>query len=162
MSVTLTYASTATVAEVLTTNTDSTTAANRTVTHTEFNESGTYTGATAVPVTTCAFFVKALAAGTATVDLTALTGTNGAAVDGSGLKLQYIRVKNLGANVLALKFGAANPYNLAGATWTITLSQNQIFEYWGNDATPDIAVGAKNIDMAGTLVQTSEWTIVMG
>lgn len=162
MSVSLTRADTLTVAETLETNVGSMTAANRVLTHTEFNESETLTGATTPPVTKCAHFIQALAGGAATVDLRTLTGSNGATVDGNGLKVQCLRVKNLGANTLSLTFGAATPYNLSGADWKVTLSQNQIFTYYGNDSTPDIAAGAKHIDLAGTLVETSEWTVIMG
>jgi len=163
MSVSVLYASTITVTETLETNIDSMAmGAARQVVHAAFNESGTLNAASDPPATKVAEFVQALTDGAATVDLTALTGTNGASVDGSGLKVQLIRVKNLGDNTLTLTVGADNGYNLAGAGFSHALESGQIFEMHGNDATPDIAGADCEIDLAGTTTQTSEWTIVMG
>jgi len=83
-------------------------------------------------------------------------------VDGTGLKVQLFKIKNKGANNLTVKFGASNPYNLLGASWTMILAQNQEITMYGNDATPDISSSAKNIDLSGTTTQTSEVVIVMG
>ena len=163
MSVTVNHSVIINVAEILESNTESMTAANRTVTHSNFNHAtAVLTSATTPPVTKVAAWKQALAAGAATVDLTALTGTNGASVDGTGLKVQILKVKNLGANSLTLTFGAANPYNLLGAAFVIVLLTGQEITVYGNDATPDIAAGAKDIDLAGTLIETSEWIVVMG
>jgi len=162
MSVTATISSVCTIAETLANNTDSAPAATRVVTHSSFNESASLSAGTTPPATTCACFVKALAAGGATVDLTGLTGTNGVSVNGTGLKVQYLRVKNLGANTLTVDCGDANGYDLAGATFSFTLAQDQWFEIYGNDATPDIGAVDCEIDLVGTTTQTSEWTIVMG
>ena len=162
MGVTLTYASTATITETLDANTESASDENRKIIHSAFNESGILSAASTPPVTKAACFVQALTAGTATIDLTALTGTNGASVDGTTLKVQYFRMKNLGANPMSITFGGSDPYNLAGADFKMTLEQNQNFEHFGNNATPDIAAGAKNLDLAGTTTQTCEITIVMG
>ena len=162
MSVSAAIESKCTVTEVLTGNTDSVPAGTRVVTHTAFNETAALTSATSPPITMTANFVQALAVGVATIDLTSLTGTNGASVDGTGLKVQHFRMKNLGANTMGITFGAANPYNLAGATFQIDLEQNQWWDFYGNDATPDIAGGAKDMDLAGTTTQTCEISILMG
>ena len=162
MSVSLTYASNVTVSEVLTGNTDSLTEAKRTVTHDQFNTAASLSSTSTPPVTKVANFVQALSGGTATIDLTSLTGTNGASVDGSGLKVQAFKMKNLGANTMSITFGAANPYNLAGADFKVNLLTNQEWTFYGNDATPDVAGGAKDMDLAGTTTQTCEISIVMG
>ncbi|GAG24487.1 unnamed protein product, partial [marine sediment metagenome] len=78
------------------------------------------------------------------------------------LKVQYLRVKNLGANVLTITVGAGNGYDLAGAAMSVALTQDQWWTFYGNDATPDIAGADCEIDLLGTGVQTSEWTIIMG
>lgn len=162
MSVSLAYDFKATVTEVVTGNTDAYSSSNRTVISDQFNESGTLTSATTPPVTKSAKFVKALAVGAGTIDLTSLTGANGASVDGTGLKVQLFRMKNLGANPMTITFGAATPYALAGATFVVILAQNQVWQFYGNDATPDIAAGAKHMDLSGTASQTCEVSIVMG
>jgi len=151
-----------TVQETLETNPYSAAAAGRIVTHSLFNSSKILTAATTPPVTKVAAFKQALSAGAATIDLTALTGTNGAIVDGTGLKVQVLKVKNTGVAPLTITPGAVSGYNLLGAGMSLILAQNQELEIFGNDATPDIAAGAKNLDLAGTLAQESEWIIVMG
>ncbi len=162
MSVSLTYASNITVAEVLAGNTDSALAASRTVNHNQFNTSLSLTGVTPQPVSKSAFFVQALAAGVATIDLTSLTGANGASVDGTGLKVQAIKIKNLGANTMSIAPGAVNGYDGFGSDFKITLSQNQEALLNGNDATPDIGATDLSLDLAGTGTQTAEISIVMG
>lgn len=162
MSVTVNGINKISVIETLETNTDSSSTANSIITHSEFDETYTLNNGTTPPVTKSAFFVQALSGDTATVDLMSLTGVNGATVVGDGLKVQFLRVKNLGAATLSLTFGALTPYELSGADWKQTLQQGQIFTYYGNDATPDIGGGAKHIDLSGTGVETSEWTVVMG
>lgn len=162
MSVSVAYGLTATIEETLPTNTDSAADASRKVTHSSFNESGTLTAASSPPATVQASFVKAMSGGAATIDLTALTGTNGATVDGTGLRVQVIRVKNLGANVLNVAIGASNGWDGMGSAFSVDLAQNGVFEAFLNDAGSNISSTIKTIDLAGTTTQTSEWTIVMG
>jgi hypothetical protein len=162
MSVSVSYGATVTVQEVLEANPNSASAAQRTVTHSLFNSTKSLNGSSTPPVTKVAAFKAALSAGAKTLDLTALIGTNGVAVDGTGLKVQVLKVKNLGANTLAITPGASNGYGLLGSDMKIVLAQNQEALIFGNDLTPDVASGAKNLDLAGTLVQESEWIIILG
>ncbi len=163
MAVTVTYAAVCTIAETLPTNTGSAAAATRVVTHSEYNESATLTSVTTPPVTLQASFLATLSSGTLSIDLRALTGTNGASVDGNGLKVQVVRVKNLGANTLTIKSGASN-----GHTGFFTATTGQIIPAGGhiqiytNDSGDDIDATHKTWDLTGTGAQTSEWTIVMG
>jgi hypothetical protein len=162
MSVTVTYESRATVKEVLETNTGSSATAGRTVTHDQFNSAKVLNGTSTPPCTKVAAFTQALTAGAATIDLTALVGANGVAVDGTGLKLQVLRVKNLGANDLTITPGVSSGYAFAGAASKIILGANDEALLLANDTRPDVAAGVKNIDLAGTLVQTSQWTVILG
>jgi len=165
MSVTLTYAATGTVAEVIANNDISfSNTANKTVTHSALNQSGTLTSATTPPVTKVAIFNQALTGGAATIDLTALTGTNGAATTMYGLKVQYIfvKAKSTNANAITLTEGASDGYALMGNGWTVTLAANQWFTFYGNDATPDVDSGAKTIDLSGTGSQSVDIEIVAG
>jgi len=161
--VSVTYASTITIAETLPNNTGSAADASRIVTHNQYNESGTYTAATTPPVTLQASFLQALSAGAATIDLRALTGTNGASVDGNGLKVQMVRVKNLGANALTVKSGASNGHTgfFTATTGTI-IPPGAHMQLFTNDNGDDIDATHKTWDLTGTGAQTSEWTIVMG
>lgn len=151
-----------TVTEVLETNTDSASAANRTVTHSLFNIAKSLNGSSTPAVSKPASFVQALAAGVATVDLTALTGTNGAEVDGTGLKVQTIRVTNLGANALTIQPGASNGYNAFGATSKVVIPPGGTVMLYAPEGTPDVGPTAKTLDLTGTGAQTSQFTIVMG
>lgn len=161
-SVTVTYAATCTVAETLATNTGSAPASTRVVTHTEYNEAASLTASTTPPVTTVAEFLLTLSGGAATVDLRALTGTNGASIDGNGLKVQVLRVKNLGANIMTIVPGASNGIDLLGASSSLTIPAGGHAMIYFNDASPDISGTDKTLDVTGTTTQTSEWTIVMG
>jgi len=162
MSVSVSYASQITIAETLAANTGSASDANRLVTHSEYNESGTYNANSTPPVTTQASFLATLSSGSLTIDLRALTGTNGASIDGNGLKPQMIRIKNLGANTLTIKKGASNGHNAFTATDGFVVQPGGHVQIFTNDNTDDIDGTHKTWDLSGTGAQTSEWTIVMG
>ena len=157
----LTYAATLRAVETLTGNTDGIVASSRQVTWSAFDESASYTAATAPPVTKVAAKLAALTAGALTVDLTALAGwgANGTTVDGTGLKVQFLRVKNLGANTMTFATGASNGYNFGGP---VPVHPGGMVLIAGNDALPDVAAGAKNIDVTGTGAQTAEVTLILG
>jgi hypothetical protein len=164
MSVQLTYQATVTGRETLETNVPAAAAAKRLVTHDQYNSSAALSSTTTPPVTKCAYFEKALVAGAGAIDLTALVGTNGATVDGTGLKVQVFKVqaKATNANPITLSEGASNGYELLGNAWTMVLQPGQEVMVYGNDATPDVAAGAKTIDLAGTGTQALEVSIVLG
>jgi len=163
MSVTVTYAATCTIAETLATNTGSAPAAMRVVTHTDYNETATLNSGTTPPATTCASFLATLSSGSLTIDLRTLNGTNGAIIDGNGLKVQVVRVKNLGANPLTIKSGASTGHTgfFTATTGTI-VPAGAILMLFTNDNGDDIDATHKFWDLTGTGAQTSEWTIVMG
>lgn len=162
MSVAVTYAATCTVAETLANNTGSAPAGTRLVTHTEYNETATLNSGTTPPATICAHFLLTLSSGAATVNLAALTGTNGATTDLTGLKVQVLRVKNLGANNMVIVPGASNGIDLLGASSSITIYPGAHAMFYLNDSAPDVASGDRTLDVTGTGSQTSEWTIVAG
>jgi hypothetical protein len=135
-------------------------ASNPLVNHNNYNESAVLNSSSTPPATKAAYFLLTLTAGAATINLAALTGANDATVDGTGLRVQLIRIKNLGANSMAFSEGASN--GIALACGTITVPAGGITQILLNDASPDIASGDRTIDVAGTLVQTAEITIIMG
>ena len=134
------------------------------ITHGTWDFSHALGAATTPPLSKHAAFQQALDGGAATIELTALPGFNSATVDGSGLKVQAFKARNpsTNANSIALTFGAANPYLLAGVAWKVILEPGMEVLIYGNDKTPDIAAGAKNIDLAGTGVQALDVEILMG
>lgn len=161
-SVAVTYEAKVTVVETLPNNTGSAPDNTRKITHTNYNESATLNSTSTPPATLNAQWLQALTAGAATVNLTALTGTNGATIDGTGLKPQIIRIKNLGANTLTIKKGAANGHNAFTATDGFVVQPGGHVQIFTNDNTDDVDATHKNWDLSGTAAQTSEWTIVLG
>jgi hypothetical protein len=163
MSLTVTYAATCSVAETLASNTGSAPASTRLVTHTDYNESASLNSGTTPPVTTCAHFLATLSSGTLSVDLRALTGTNGAEIDGNGLKVQVLRIKNLGANSLTVSEGASNGHtSFFPTTPGLIIPAGGHVMLFSNDNGDDISATNKTFDLAGTSAQTSEWTVIMG
>lgn len=161
MSVNVTVAATLTISEVLAANTGSAPAASRTVTHTSYNIAETATAATTPPVTNQASFLLTLSGGAATIDLRALTGTNGASIDANGLKPQYVRIKNLGANVMTISEGASNGHDLFTADGT-KIYPGGFIMFGCADSASDVSGTDKTWDVAGTGSQTAEVTIIVG
>jgi hypothetical protein len=117
---------------------------------------------TTVPVTKIVSGIQTLSSGTLTIDLTALTGANGS-VDATGLKLQSLFIKNLGAATLEVDVGSSNGYNLgnnAANEFHLAAGCSAMFFY--ADTCPDVGSGAKNIDLVGTSAQTSQWVMIFG
>ena len=162
MSVTLSYSSKISVSETLETNVPA--ATDKGVTHTGYDTTATLNATSTPAATKFAAFEKALSTGTATIDLTALVGTNGAAVDGSGLRVQAIKFRNksTNANVLTLAKGSANGYDGLGASFSITLPPGG--EVLVRTKAGGAVIGGtnKNLDLAGTGAQVAEIAIVMG
>lgn len=164
MSVSVTYKSIVTTEETIDTNTPAVSARFNAITHDGYNSTKVMNASSTPPATKAAYFSKALVAGAATIDLTALTGTNGVTVVGTGLKVQVARFKNpsTNANSIVVTVGASNGYNLAGSDFKVTLAPGQEQTFYGNDATPDVGSGAKNIDISGTGTQALQVSIVLG
>jgi len=164
MSVEVTLKSLATVVETPETNMPAVSDADKTVTHDGFNTSKTLNASSTPAVHKVACFEQALTAGSATIDLTALTGTNGATVDGTGQKVQVFKAKApaTNANPITIGEGAANGYELAGNAWKMILQPGQEFLFYGDGDTPAIGAAAKDIDLAGTGAQKLEIEIVTG
>jgi hypothetical protein len=134
-------------------------AADATVVHSGYDETAILDADSTPPFTKVSYFLVTLVAGVYTIDLTALTGANGA-VDGTGLKVQAIRVKNLGDNAMTFAAGASNGINIG--VGTITVPADGIAMFYCPEAGQDIAAGDRTIDVAGTLVETAEVSIWMG
>lgn len=132
------------------------------VTHDAYGLNTTIKSDTAVPATKVSASVVALSAGAKTLDLTALVGTNGGTVDGTGLKLQVWLLKNLGANAMTFTEGASNGYEALGSAFSFILLQNQMAQFYLADSAPDVGGSTKNIDVAGTGTQTFQNVMVFG
>ena len=166
MSVRATAAMNLSVAETIDTSVPALGAQN-TIVHDGFTSTHTIYSSTTPPATKVAAFTKALVAGAATIDLTALTGTSGASVTFSGLKVQMVKIINPSTNVnpLVVVPGASNGYNLLGAAFKITLKPGEEHQFYLPEGPPDVAGGAKTLDLTdggagGT--ESSQWILVAG
>lgn len=100
---------------------------------------------------------RALSTGTLTLDLTALTDGSGAAMDLTGLKVQFVAVANkpvsgaANTDTLNVKFGATNGYNIFGdAASEATLAIGGWCIFYNPEGTPDVGASAKTIDFSGS------------
>lgn len=161
MAISVAWAATCTVTETIGTNTGGLNSASQALSlvYSEYNESGTLSTGSTVPATKHAQFLLTLSAGAATINLASLLSTNGALVDGTGLKLQILRIKNLGASTMTFAEGASNGYAIGSS---IVVQPGGVVLIYAADGLPDIASGDRTIDVAGTLVETAEISIVMG
>lgn len=163
MSVSVTMGMKLTAVETLDDAVPAISSSNRTVTFDGFDlDDLTLNVSSNPPATKCAYFTKTLAAGAGTIDLTALPHQEGVTVDGTGLKVQGLIVRNDGDNNLVIEPGDSNAYNLLGATFKITVFPGCTCEFEFQDQTPDIASGAKSLKLTGTLVEESSWGFILG
>lgn len=134
-----------------------------TVVNNGYDTEASYNADTTVPVTEAAYFSQALSGGSATIDLTSLTGANGVSIDLTGLKVQSAKFRNpVGNSAITITFGAADPYLLGGVAFKWILLEGQEIMFFGNDGAPDVASGAKDIDLSGTGVEELEVSLVAG
>lgn len=166
MSLTVTYVASLTVEETLTgaTVTDVPAAAGK-VTHSGWNKSDKLTASTTPPATVTASVAQALTAGAATLDLTALPGTE-ATVSCSGLKVQKLRLQNppTNANPITIAKGASNGWTPAGSAFSITLMPGQDILFGNNGVSVGTTVDGthKTLDLTGTGTQVLNVQIVAG
>lgn len=136
-----------------------------TVNHNSFNPSATLHATSTPPATKAVVTDVALVAGAKTIDLTALTGTNGASVTFSGLRVQVLRLRNKSGNSGNMTFtkGASNGWTGLGASWaSIVLVPGAAVEFLLNDGGADVSGTVKTIDVTGTGTEEFELTAVAG
>lgn len=139
-------------------------ATNPAITHDGFNLSGVNLSATSTPpVSIASYQTYALVAGAKTIDLTALEGVNDVTQDCTGLKLQGIVIENpSGNNTMTVGDGAANGYQLFGSAVDVQVPAGSTLVMYFVDTLPDVAAGAKNIDISGTLTESINIGMVLG
>lgn len=132
------------------------------VTHSVFNSQARLNADTAVPATKVASFEVTMTGAAVDVQFDSLTGVNGVAVDGTGLKVQIIKIRNAGAVAMTIAPKAATDnYDLLGASFTLILLAGQEITFYGNEATPEIGAG-EAITITGTSADKAEVIVVMG
>jgi hypothetical protein len=163
MAVSVTIAPVITVVETLADTFAS--SADNTVTYSMSNTSFVIDSGTTPPATKHATYEVTMTAGAATIDLRALVGAAGSAVDGNGLKVQAVKFINKtgNANAITIEEGASNGYALFGAGFTVTLPNagSWIMAYL-KDGSADISATDKTIDISGTDAQVLQVQFVLG
>lgn len=161
MAVECVWSTMATVKETISVNTGAMTPSdlNRQLVFDAYDHNGRMDATTTPAATKFAKFLLTLSTGAATIDLSSLTGTNGALINGTGLKVQLIMIKNLGAALMTFAEGGSNGYAIGSS---LVVHPSGVGFIYAPEVLPDIASGAKTIDVTGTGSQTAEITIVMG
>lgn len=168
MSVSLTYISNLTAAETLETNMPAASATKAVVTHDQWNTTATTATLAAetpaIATTKVAAFDQALTAGAATIDLEAMTGSNGATVVGTGLRIQAMKVRGASGNSdpVSIAIGAANGYDGFGAGFKVTLEPGAEMMILAKDAGANISASNSDLDLAGTGTEEMEVEIILG
>jgi hypothetical protein len=104
-------------------------------------------------------FDVALVAGVGSIDLTALPYGDGA-YDATGKKVTELQISNAGANALTVTKAVANGYDLFGSNDPIVIPAAGSVRLAGATGVA-VAADKKLLTLAGTLVQTSTWTILL-
>ena len=165
MSIAVTLQETLTVAETLATNVPDVSATNAVVTHNQYNVSVALSATSSPAVSLTASFAQGLTAGAATIDFTALTGTNGATVTGSTKKvIAYIMTNPAtNANSITITTGASNGLTIFGASGRHVLQPGQsLMSYDPSGLSTTIDATHKTVDLSGTGAQTLNVIVVMG
>lgn len=143
-------------------------ASDQTATFNSSSSTDAYTASTSVPVTKHAKYTLTLSSGSGTIDLTSLPGiTANETVDGTGLKLQKMRLANPSANAnkISVTNGASNGYRTDGATTnslTVALAPGQSVLLEFDEAADDVGSSHKTFDVTGTGSQTLSVHVVLG
>jgi hypothetical protein len=134
-------------------------ASNRTFGFNGFNTNVSLDGTTTPPITK--YWGKKLA-GNQSLDLTALVPDLGTTINGTGLKVQAIRINNLSAtNSVTVSNAVANPYSLnAGNPLVVPAGGTLVLLF--NDKLADVAAGAKAIEIAATAGQDYQIELWLG
>lgn len=128
------------------------------------NLSTTLSPSTTPPVTVAAVGSQAMTAGAATIDLRALTGVNGVAVDLNGLKPRAILFENpvANANAITIAKGASNGYTGLGAAFSYVLQPGQKALFYCAASGTAVSATVKTFDISGTGTQALKYQIVAG
>ena len=124
----------------------------------------TFNATSTVTATKCAVKKLSLTAGAATIDLTSLTGPNGAAVTFSGLKVIgvvfFAPTTNTGTSITVAK-GASNGYELNSTHSYVIAEGYPLVQLYGarNGA---VGGSAKTLDVSGTGTDQLWYQIIAG
>lgn len=138
-------------------------AQTRDINNNAFNLTTDFTPAGSQPVTKVSYREYTIAGGVADIDLSALVSSQ-EDINATGLKLQLIYVRNMGANVMTVGPGAANDYAPFGAGKSVDLpasaSHKSSLLFHAPELLADVAAGDRMIRVTGTngdVVRVALW-----
>lgn len=147
MSVRATVVQQLTVQETLSTGVPA--SSNPVITHSGFNKTKQLNATSTPPATKVVSISGSLTAGAATLDLTNLTGTNGATVTFAGLRVQAMYFENLSSSNTMTIQGGANPYEVFGhASGYVTLGPGASILIYTADYAPADVVNSTTDEIA--------------
>lgn len=105
-----------------------------------------------------------LSDGSATLDLTSISNSEGDTIATTGKKVRVFKAKATSdnANALTLTEGASNGYALAGASWKVILEASDSVLFILNDNADAVGASDKTIDLSGTGSQSVDIIIIFG
>lgn len=152
MSVTATYDFKLSVSDTIALGLDL--VSDQTFTHAIDEDSGVLTGSTTPAVSKVWSDQVQLSGGALSLDLTNLSrGSVLSALDMTGLKVQLIKIKATSTNTdtVTVVDGATNGYNIFGSSsGSITLASGDVAMFFFDESLPDVASGAKTIDISSS------------
>lgn len=127
----------------------------------DFRAYGRLTSTTTPDVEGCVVKTVTLTAGAYTLDLTSMTGTNGATVDATGKKIRFLKIVNDHATqTLTVAKGASNGHTGFGSSFSLRVDGGgALLLRYGSVA---VGSGDKTFDFTGTGTNTFQLSLVYG
>lgn len=160
MAVSSTFAFTCDTRETLTAGVDG--ADNPVIYHNGFNVTGVIDSTTTPDAEGIVSKTLAMTAGAYTIDLSSMTGTNGAAVNMTGKAIRIFRIENAGAAAMTIAKGASNGHTGLGATFQAAIPIGGAIQFYLKSGGVAVSGTDKTLDIAGTGTDSFNLTIVYG
>jgi len=134
------------------------------INHNGLDSSRALDSSTTPAITKVAVLTATLSGGALTLNLASLTGTEGETVDGTGLKVQVLKLSASSANTGAITIvpGASNGINLLGASSSLAVYPGGEYLLYFDDESPDISSSVRTLDLSGTGTEALSVGVLMG
>jgi hypothetical protein len=137
------------------------------ITHNGLNTTAKFAAATTPPATLSAAFEATLAGGSASIDLTALVGTNGLAINAAGLRPRAVKIQNPAENSHPLTIvPGGSGYPLLGSANTTLYPGDEVLWIAGDsNSVPAINAAARLValgDQGNNGAETHNFMIAFG
>lgn len=103
-----------------------------------------------------------LSAGSATLDLTSMTGLDGAARNGSGLKVVALKIKNNSTHSITIVKGASNGFTGFGSSFSMLIPPGATRLFFESVNGTAVSGSVKTLDFSGTGTDTLLYEASLG